>query len=165
MLLYQDATIEDLPLIVEIYNSTISSRMVTADTEPVTIESRLNWFHEHHPLTRPLWVVSDNNDAVGWVSYQSFYGRPAYKGTAEISIYLNEQHRGKKYGEQILEYVIDKCPQLEIKTLLGFIFGHNEPSLRLFYKKGFADWGKFPRVAEMDGIERDLIIVGKRIYN
>jgi len=30
----------DLPAIVEIYNSTVPSRMVTADTEPVSVESR-----------------------------------------------------------------------------------------------------------------------------
>ncbi|WP_392388724.1 GNAT family N-acetyltransferase, partial [Bacillus licheniformis] len=35
---------EDLPAVVDIYNSTIASRMVTADTEPVTPEERLNWF-------------------------------------------------------------------------------------------------------------------------
>ncbi len=33
------ASLDDLPSIVEIYNTTIESRMVTADLEPVTIES------------------------------------------------------------------------------------------------------------------------------
>jgi phosphinothricin acetyltransferase len=31
---------EDLPVIVDIYNSTIASREVTADTEPVSVQSR-----------------------------------------------------------------------------------------------------------------------------
>ena len=48
-------------------------------------------------------------------------------------------------------------------VLLGFIFAHNEPSLRLFEKLGFARWGCLPRVAELDGVERDLVIVGLRI--
>ncbi len=52
-----DATLEDLPTIVEIYNSTIPGRMVTADTEPVTVESREKWFHEHSPTFRPLWIM------------------------------------------------------------------------------------------------------------
>ncbi|MFN5802122.1 MAG: GNAT family N-acetyltransferase, partial [Burkholderiales bacterium] len=34
----------DLPAIVDIYNSTVASRMVTADTEPVPLESRFMWF-------------------------------------------------------------------------------------------------------------------------
>ncbi|CAN5380241.1 hypothetical protein BH11PSE11_BH11PSE11_26510 [soil metagenome] len=34
------ARLEDLPAIVAIYNSTVASRQVTADTEPVSVESR-----------------------------------------------------------------------------------------------------------------------------
>ncbi len=106
MLNYRDATINDLAVIVEIYNSTVAGRMVTADTEPVSTESKLKWFNEHEPVKRPLWMVMDNDDVIGWVSFQSFYGRPAYRFTAEISIYLNAAYRGKGYGEEILKYAI-----------------------------------------------------------
>jgi len=47
--------------------------------------------------------------------------------------------------------------------LLGFIFGHNAPSLGLFAKYGFSTWAHLPKVANLDGIERDLIILGKRV--
>jgi L-amino acid N-acyltransferase YncA len=33
--------------------------MVTADTEPVSVESRIEWFHKHTPEKRPLWVIED----------------------------------------------------------------------------------------------------------
>jgi phosphinothricin acetyltransferase len=46
--------------------------------------------------------------------------------------------------------------------LLGFIFGHNLTSLALFNKFGFARWGVLPKVALLDGVERDLVIVGRR---
>src|SRR4051812_31042130 len=98
---FRDATIKDLPRIVSIYNSTVPGRMVTADTEPVTVESRMRWFNNHEPVNRPLWIVEGNGDIIGWVSFQSFYGRPAYKGTAEISIYLEESFRGIGLGEQV----------------------------------------------------------------
>ncbi|HUQ65127.1 MAG TPA: GNAT family N-acetyltransferase [Flavitalea sp.] len=160
---YRHATADDLPVIVKIYNSIIPGRMVTADTEPVSVENRLAWFNAHDEASRPLWIVMEENDIIGWVSFQSFYGRPAYKATAELSIYLEENSRGKGYGVKILQYAMDSCEQLHIKTLLGFIFAHNIPSLKLFRKTGFTDWGHFPGVAVLDGIERDLIIVGKRI--
>ncbi|MBV8628542.1 MAG: N-acetyltransferase, partial [Paraburkholderia sp.] len=51
---YRDATLDDLPAIVAIYNSTVASRQVTADLEPVSVESRLPWFHAHGPAARPL---------------------------------------------------------------------------------------------------------------
>jgi len=78
------ARIDDLPAIVSIYNSTIPSRQVTADTEPVTVESRHGWFAEHTPEKRPLWVVEQAGQVTGWLSHSNFYGRPAYSGTAEL---------------------------------------------------------------------------------
>jgi len=159
------ATLDDLPTIVAIYNSTIASREVTADTEPVSVESRLNWFHEHTPDRRPLWIIEEEgrDGIVGWISYSNFYGRPAYSGTAEVSIYIDETWRGKGVGKYALTEAIAFAPRIKVHTLLGFIFGHNQPSLGLFRKFGFDTWANFPRVANLDGIERDLIILGKRV--
>ena len=159
----RDAELQDLPAIVAIYNSTVPGRMVTADTEEVTVESRTAWFHEHTPATRPLWVLERDGVIGGWLSFQSFYGRPAYQATAEVSIYLDAAVRGQGVGRLLLQHAIDRCPDLGIKTLLGFIFGHNQPSLRLFETFGFEKWAYLPRVAELDGVERDLIIMGKRL--
>lgn len=162
-LIYRHATIQDLPTIVAIYNSVIAGRMVTADTEPVSVESKLNWFNNHNPSKRPLFIVQDNEKIIGWVSLESFYGRPAYNQTAEVSIYLDETLRGKGYGKEILKNIIDQCTSLGIKSLLGYIFAHNEPSLKLFKSFGFEQWALFPNVAVLDGVERSLIIVGKRV--
>ena len=163
------ATLDDLTAIVAIYNSTIASREVTADTEPVSVESRLGWFHDHTPERRPLWVIeaAEDNSAqpamLGWMSYSNFYGRPAYSGTAEVSIYIAEESRGKGVGRYCLEQAIAYAPQIKVHTLLGFIFGHNAPSLGLFGKYGFSTWANLPKVANLDGVERDLIILGKRV--
>ncbi|MBM7652945.1 GNAT family N-acetyltransferase [Neobacillus cucumis] len=160
----RDADKKEMPVIVDIYNSTIAGRMVTADLEPVTVESRMPWYFEHTPTFRPLWVVETNGQICAWVSFQSFYGRPAYNATAEISIYIHHDFRGKKLGKFLIQKAIDECPRLGIKTLLGFIFGHNEPSVKLFESFGFEKWAHLPNVAELDGVERDLLILGKRIY-
>ncbi|MDN4038559.1 GNAT family N-acetyltransferase [Massilia sp. YIM B02443] len=160
---------DDLPVIVDIYNSTIASREVTADTEPITVQSREAWFNDHTPERRPLWVIhdaadtSDNPEVLGWLSYSNFYGRPAYSGTAEVSIYIAEQARGQGLGRYCLDLAIAFAPNVNVHTLLGFIFGHNAPSLALFGKYGFEKWAHFPRVANLDGVERDLIILGKRV--
>jgi L-amino acid N-acyltransferase YncA len=158
------ARLEDLTDIVAIYNSTVASRMVTADTEEISVESRLNWFHEHTPEKRPLWVVENEQaQIVGWLSFSNFYGRPAYSGTAELSIYLHESMRRKGLGRYFLEQAIAFAPQIKVHTLLGFIFGHNVPSMNLFASFNFEIWANMPKVANLDGIERDLIIFGKRV--
>jgi phosphinothricin acetyltransferase len=158
------ARADDLPAIVAIYNSTVASREVTADTEPVSVESRRVWLAEHNPERRPLWVVDGpDGELLGWLSYSNFYGRPAYSGTAELSIYIGVGARGKGLGRYLLTEAIAFAPRIGVHTLLGFIFGHNQPSLNLFDAFGFTRWAEMPRVATLDGIERDLIIVGKRV--
>lgn len=153
---------EDLPAIVDIYNSTIASRMATADTLPVTVEERVPWFEMHAPETRPLWVAEVDGRIAGWLSFSSFYGRPAYHRTAELGVYVHEAFRRHGLGSGLLEDAIAHAPAIGVDTLLGFIFGHNAPSLALFTRYGFARWGELPRVAILDGVERDLLIVGRR---
>lgn len=154
---------QDLENIVATYNSTVASRLVTADLEPVSVESRQAWFDAHNALKRPLWLVMTDHTYAGWMSFNSFYGRPAYDGTVEVSIYLEESARGKGLGKSCLEKAFAVAPELNIKTLLGFIFDHNEPSLKLFYNMGFEKWAHLPKIADMGDAERGLIILGKRI--
>ena len=159
----RDATEADLPAIVEIYNATIAGHMVTADNMPVSVDSRVAWFRRHDSRTRPLWVVIDEERICAWLSFSSFHDRPAYKPTAEVSIYVAESHRRRGVGRGLLERAIAEAPACEIRNLIGFIWAHNAPSLQLFEAYGFEHWGHLPRVAELDGSERDLIIVGRRV--
>ena len=160
----RDATEADLPAIVEIYNTTIASRMVTADLAPVTIESRRPWFAAHQTPSRPLWVLCDATGAVcAWLSFDTFYARAAYDGTAMLGLYVAPTHRRHGLGRSLLLSAVARAPSLGLHSLLGYIFGHNEPSLRLFESHGFARWGHLPRVAVLDGVARDLIIVGRRV--
>lgn len=160
---HRAATRADLAQIVEIYNATVPTRMVTADTEPVSVESRIAWFEEHDPGSRPLWVVEAEGRVAAWLSFSSFYGRPAYRKTAELSVYVDESFRRRGFGSYLLTRALSRAPALEIDTLLGFIFGHNRPSLALFERFGFARFGELPKVAVLDGVERDLVIVGRRV--
>ena len=80
----RDATAQDLPTIVEIYNSTIPTRASTAEVRPA-------WFGEHEPSGRPIWVMEDEGEIVGWLSSSDFYdGRPAYRATAAIAARVSE---------------------------------------------------------------------------
>jgi len=154
----------DLPDIVAVYNASIPGRMATADTAPVTVAEREKWFAEFDPATRPLWVWCDahSEPVRGWLSLRSFYGRPAYHATVEVGIYVAPDAQRRGIGGLLLAHALRHAPLLEIRTLLAFVFGHNAPSIALFERAGFAAWGRLPRVAELDGVERDLVILGLR---
>ena len=149
----------DLPQIITIYNHTISSRQVTADLEPVTPEQRQAWY-DCHTDRRPLYVLERDDAILAWFSFGDFYGRPAYAGTAEISIYLHPDWQGIGLGDLIIRAAQDMTTKLEIHTLVGFVFSHNLPSLALLKKHGFVHWGELPDIAMMDDKPYSLTILG-----
>jgi len=162
----------DLPAIIEIYNAAIPTRLATADLEPISVESRRAWFRAHGDRY-PVWVMtigshdiqSDQNEQIiGWLSLQMFYGRPAYHKTAEVSIYIAPNYQGQGIGKQLLDHAIANCPNLNISKLVGFVFAHNSASCRLFSSFGFEEWGFLPQIAELDGVEQSLIILGKTLF-
>jgi len=159
----RDALETDLPAIIDIYNATVPTRMVTAELEPTTVEERLPWFREHTADRHPLWVAEIDGQVAGWLSVKSFLPRCAYRGTVELSVYVDEKFRRRGIARRLLEEAIARVPSLEINAMVGLIFAHNEPSLKLFERLGFQRWGLLPRIARLDGVERDLTIVGRHV--
>jgi phosphinothricin acetyltransferase len=160
-LIIRDAVETDLPAIIDIYNATVPTRMVTAELEPTTVEARLPWFREHSPEQYPFWIAECDGHVIGWLDFKKFLPRSAYRGTAEISVYIAEEFRRRGVGQRLLEKAIGRAPSLGITALIGLIFGHNELSLRLFQRFGFERWGFLPAVAELDGVKRDLVVMGR----
>ena len=98
---------------------------------------------------------------IGWLDFKKFLPRCAYRGTAEISVYVDENFRRSGVGQRLLEQAIASAPSLGITALVGLIFGHNAPSLKLFERLGFDRWAFLPGVAQLDGVDRDLVIIGR----
>jgi L-amino acid N-acyltransferase YncA len=159
----RDAVASDLPAIVDIYNTAIATRMSTAQLDLVTVESRRDWLNDHSPDRHPFWVLEYDGAVAGWLTIKPFLPRCAYSGTVELSVYVNEKFRRRGVARALLEEAIARASQLEISAMVGLIFAHNEPSLKLFERLGFERWGSLPRVALLDGVERDLTILGRHV--
>lgn len=157
----RDATANDLNKIVTIYNASIPGRLATADLAPVSVESRRLWFEEHDPVHHPLWVYQDEGAVAGWLSLGQFYQRAAWAATAEISVYVSPDHQKRGIAATLVSEAISRAPNLGLTSLVALIFGHNQPSLNLFHRFGFDDWGQMPEVCELDGIKRDVLILGR----
>jgi phosphinothricin acetyltransferase len=162
-MIVREAKESDLPSIVEIYNAAVPTRKATADLIPISVESRREWFKKHDPEQYPIWVAAIGGEAIGWLGLQMFYGRAAYRKTAEVSLYIAPEFQGRGIGKLLVEYALDRCPGLDISTLVCVIFAHNEPSIRLFEKFGFQRWGYLPGIAELDDFEADVVILGKKL--
>ncbi len=160
----RDATPADLPVIVAIYNQSIASGRSTADLAPISVESRRAWFALFDPKKRPIWVAEVGGEIAGCIYLTSFYGgRAAYDKTAEVSLYLDQNHHNRGLGTELLAKMIAFCPQIGVTTLLGLHFDHNEATLRLNRKFGFEIAGHLTEIAEIDGKKRGLLISVLRI--
>lgn len=156
----RNATEADLPSIINIYNAAIATRIATAQLEPVAIDDCRDWLR-HPPDQYPFWVAEIDGEVRGWLSFKSFLPRCAYRGTVELSVYVDEKFRRRGIARKLLQEAIRRAPALGVTAMVGLIFGHNEASLALFERLGFRRWGFLPAVAQVEGIERNLAIVGR----
>lgn len=158
------ASVDDLPAIVAIYNAAIPARASTADLEPVTVEQRRPWFERHVPGRWPLWILDDDaGRALGWLGVLPHHERAGYRITGEVSVYVDPAHRRSGAGTRLLDEAIARTPTVGLEVLIGRIFGHNAASLALFERHGFERWGLLKRVCVIDGVHRDVVIVGRSV--
>jgi phosphinothricin acetyltransferase len=153
----------DLPTIIKIYNAAIATRMATAQLTPVTLQERRDWLKQHSPDRHPFWVLEIDRHIAGWLTLKPFLPRCAYRGTAEVSVYVDEKFRRRGVARTLLAEAISSASSLQINAMVGLIFAHNEPSLKLFEQLGFEKWGLLPQIAQLDDVERDLTIVGRHV--
>ncbi len=160
---------QDLQSIIEIYNQAIPTRRITADLTPVTEQQRRPWFEEHfNNQTHPLWVMVENvtesavqNERIlGWFSFSPFYKRAAFDQTVEISLYLDQQARGKGYGSQALQFMQNQMSNCGINTLMAYVIEENHASRHLFEKHHFKQWGRYPNIANMGDSLQTFLVYG-----
>lgn len=160
----RDATEADLPAIVNIYNQSIPGGWSTADTQPITVADRVEWFRKFDPNKRPIWVAEVHGSVVATAYLSSFYaGRPAYDATAEVSVYIATAYHRQGIGRRLKQWVIEQCPRLGVTTLLSMHFDHNHATRRINESLGFQQLGHLAEIALVQGHKRGLVISALRI--
>lgn len=155
------AQMADLPEIVRIYNQGVGS--AHAYLAPVTVAERRAWFLSHSQ-TRPLLVLIDaTGQMAAWVSLSDLYAAPAYHLSVEISLYVNDGHRGLGLGAYLLSVMLAQASDIGLMNVVAKIFAHNLPSLALFEKHGFETWGRLPQVCLSVHGPSDVVILGKAL--
>jgi phosphinothricin acetyltransferase len=160
MLKIRRATVKDLGAVTEIYNEAILKTVATFDTIPKTINEQKPWF-EGHDSKHPILVAEQDNAVVGWASLSKWSDRCAYSDTAEISVYVKEEHRGKGIGKSLMQEVLDRGKKAGIHTVIARISESNEASVRLHEAFGFEHVGTMKEVGRKFGKLLDVHIMQK----
>ncbi len=150
MLTIRRAAFEDLEQITGIYNDAIKKTTATFDTEPKTLEEQESWFAEHD-ARHPVLVVDEDGLIVAWASLSQWSDRCAYCDTAEISLYVKEEHRGKGIGKQLMRAIIQEGKTAGLHTVIARIAGSNKISADLCKSFGFQYIGTMREVGKKFG--------------
>ena len=154
----------DLASIVEIYNQVVPLHRYTADMEKIEVNKREKWFDEHTPDENPLLVSEKDLKINGWISLSPYRpGRKAFRYVREVSYYVHQDSRKQGIASQLLQYVLNLCPDLKVYNLIAYLLEHNQASIALMRKFGFEQWGFFPDLADFEGKKQAHLIYGKHL--
>ncbi|MEZ4524171.1 MAG: arsinothricin resistance N-acetyltransferase ArsN1 family A [Thermomicrobiales bacterium] len=156
------ATLDDAAAIAEIYNQGIRGRNATFETEERTADERRAWLaahDEHHPTLVATVGSAENAVVAGWVSASDYRPRECYRGIAEFSVYVHNDHHGKGVGRKLMDAFIPACTEAGLWKILSRIFPENKASLALCKAVGFKEVGIYEKHSYLDGVWRDVVIV------
>ena len=128
--------------ILAILNDAIVNSTALYDYKPRTPQNMVSWFEGKANGRYPvIGVENESGELMGFASYGSFRGWPAYKYTVEHSVYVDARFRGQGVGRVLLQAVIEVAEKQDYHVMVGGIDAANAVSIRLHESLGFVPCG------------------------
>lgn len=148
----REASRDDLPQIVEIYNHSILHEKTPFATEPRSVDSRLPWFGGFDGVWYHLLVAQRGDVILGWASSSRYRPTPAFDATVEASIYIHPEGRGGGIGALLYSNLLTRLAESPVHSVLAGIAQPNPASVALHRKFGFEEVGTFREYACKTGV-------------
>lgn len=156
MIEVRNATGNDLPAMLEIYNEIILNTTAVWHYEPHTLEMRKEWFEQRQKEGFPIFVAMEEQKMLGFSSFGPFRPWPGYKKTVENSVYVASDSRGRGVGKLLIPPLIEAAKQIGLHSMVAGIEAENEASIALHEKFGFEEVAHFKEVGWKFGRWMDL---------
>ena len=119
------------------------------------------WDEGHLQFAR--LVMRDGETVLGWAALSPVSKRDVYRGVAEVTVYVRENAQGQGIGRALLEALISESEKNGIWTLQASIFPENTASVQLHLRCGFREVGRRERIAMLNGVWRDTLLLERRM--
>ncbi len=157
MSVIREMTDQDALRVLEIYKIGLETRNATFETK---VPSWGDWDEKYHDHSRFVFV--EKGKILGWVVLAPTSARKVYAGVAEVSIYVDTNAHGQGIGSKLMEQVILSSESQGIWTLYSSVFPENKATLSLHEKFGFRIIGRREKIAKLDGLWRDTVLLERR---
>ena len=135
----------DAPAIAAIYAPIVRDTHLSAEFEPpgaTEMEQRIRRTLPTHP-----WLVTETDQEVAGYAYATaFRARPAYQWTAEVSVYIHENHRRKGLARALYAELLNRLRRQGFRHAIAVIALPNPPSVQLHEQLCFTHVGTFPGI-------------------
>ena len=156
------ARVEDADAVRSIYNAEVTGSTVTFDLEPRTLDEQRTWI-DRHQGAHPAIVATAGSTVLGFASLSPYHPRPAYAPTAEDSVYVDREWRGKGAGRLLLDELVHLASQQGFHSVIARTAGDNEASIALHLSCGFAVVGVERQVGRKFGRWIDVAILQRML--
>jgi len=150
-------TREDWSAVEAIYAEGIATRLATFETATPSWEE-----FDAGRLADHRLVAMDDGRVIGWAAVSPTSSRECYAGVVEHSVYVSADGRGRGVGRALMEALLASIDAAGIWTIQTSIFPENQASLALHEKLGFRVVGRRERIAQLDGVWRDTLLLERR---
>jgi L-amino acid N-acyltransferase len=157
----RDATTEDLPAILAIYNDAVLHTNAVYDETPRTMAAQQEWFALKRTQYWPVLVAVADGELAAFASYGPFRPWPGYRRSVENSIYVAPGRRGQGIGRRLLPPLIERAKAGGFHVMIAAIDAENAASLQLHGRMGFVKVAHMPEVAWKFGRWLDLVFLQK----
>jgi L-amino acid N-acyltransferase YncA len=151
-------TADDWPAVEAIYAEGIATREATFETGTPTWAEFDSGRHPGH-----RFVAVDGDRVLGWAALAPTSSRACYAGVAEHSVYVAEGARGRGVGQVLMNALLASADAGGVWTIQTSIFPENVASVALHERLGFRVVGRRERIAQLDGVWRDTILLERRV--
>lgn len=149
---------DDAGFINAIQNHYVVHSTATFLTEPLTLEQRLAWLGGRSPA-HPVTVAQVDGSIVGWGALEIFRTRPAYRHTAELSIYVHHDRHRRGTGRAILADLLARARALKYHALVGGCCSESTAIIALLEASGFTRVAHFREVGRKFGRWLDVVFL------
>lgn len=154
-----DASRDDLPQILAIYNEVIRNSTAVYSEEEFAPAHGETWFDAKMGQGFPLIVMRDSSGVAGFGTFGEFRAWPCYRHTVEHSVHVRADRRGQGMGRALVVELMARAARRSKHVMIAGIDADNAVSIGLHRSLGFTSVGHFHQVGFKFGRWLDLVFL------